>query len=91
MRSALGMSVRSSSNRLAPSMALTKLTPVTLAPGRLRLATRPSLTGSSAVKKTMGSVVDAAFAAWADAVPIAAITDTGRRTSSVAKAGSRSS
>jgi hypothetical protein len=34
-----------------------KLTPVTLPPGRLRLATRPSLTGSPSAAKTIGTVV----------------------------------
>ena len=38
---------------------------MTLPPGRLRLATRPSLTGSSPVVKTMGIVVVAALAAGA--------------------------
>jgi hypothetical protein len=35
--------------------------PVTLPPGRARLATRPSLTGSVPLPKTMGIVVVAAF------------------------------
>jgi hypothetical protein len=39
------------------------LTPVTLPPGRARLATRPSLTGSSPPKKTIGVVEVALFAA----------------------------
>jgi hypothetical protein len=37
-------------------VAVTKVTPVTLPPGRLRLATRPSLTGSPALTKTIGIV-----------------------------------
>src|SRR5215470_17285449 len=41
----------------APSSAVTKVTPVTLPPGRLRLAMRPSLTGSPPVTKTIGIVV----------------------------------
>ena len=41
--------------------------PVALPPGRLRLATRPSLTGSSPLVKTMGMVEVAALAARADA------------------------
>jgi hypothetical protein len=40
-------------------------TPVTLPPGRFRLATRPSWTGSAAVSNTIGTVVVAAFAAFA--------------------------
>ena len=38
-------------------VAAEKVTPVRLPPGRLRLATRPSLTGSSPATKTMGMVV----------------------------------
>jgi hypothetical protein len=41
--------------------------PVALPPGRARLATRPTLTGSSGVVKTIGMVVDAALAAeWGE-------------------------
>ena len=48
-------------------------TPVTLPPGRLRLVTRPSPTGSGPPMKTIGI---AAFAARADTVPpVAAIKD----------------
>jgi hypothetical protein len=42
-----------------------KLTLVTLPPGRFRLATRPFLTGSPPVVKTIGTVVVAALAASA--------------------------
>ena len=52
------------------------VTPVTLPPGRLRLATRPSLTGSATVSKTIGMVVVAAFAASAAGALVAAITVT---------------
>ena len=45
-----------------------KSTPVMLPPGRLRLATRPSLTGSPPLAKTIGIVVVAALAASADGV-----------------------
>ena len=62
---ALGTSWRNSSSRFAPSSPVKKLTPVTLPPGRLRLATRPSLTGSPPVAKTIGTVVVAALAASA--------------------------
>ena len=51
----------------APS--LKKLIPVRLPPGRARLATRPSLTGSSPTTKTIGIVVVAALAANAEAGP----------------------
>ena len=49
---------------------------MTLPPGRLRLATRPSWTGSPPVSKTIGMVVVAAFAASAAGVLVAAITAT---------------
>ena len=48
---------------LCPDLGGKKLTPVTLPPGRLRLATRPSLTGSPPRAKTIGIVAVAAFAA----------------------------
>src|SRR5262249_18907661 len=56
-RVAAGTSSRRSSNRFAVSSALKTLTPVRLPPGRERLATRSSLTGSSATTKTMGIIV----------------------------------
>ena len=91
MRAAAGTSSRSSSSRFAANSALRKLIPVTLPPGRARLATRPSLTGSSPTVKTIGIVVVAALAASAAACrPVAAITATWRRTNSAASAGSRS-
>ena len=40
--------------------------PVTLPPGRLRLVTRPNVTGSPALAKTIGMVDVAAFAARPD-------------------------
>jgi hypothetical protein len=54
------------------------VTPVRLPPGRLRLATRPSETGSVAVSNTIGIVAVAAFAASDEGVPPAAITVTFR-------------
>jgi len=42
------------------------LIPVILLPGRLRLATKPSLTGSPPVMKTIGIVEVADFAARAE-------------------------
>ena len=70
---ALGASWRSSSSRFVPSSLVVKITPVKLAPGRLRLATRPSRTGSVPVANTTGMVVAAALAACAPAV-LATIT-----------------
>src|SRR5262249_27445237 len=80
-RVAPGTSSRRSSNRFAAISSLKILKPVRLPPGRARLATRPSLTGSSAEMKTMGIVVVAALAANA-ALAGAAITATYRRTNS---------
>ena len=62
---ALGTSWRSSSSRFAASTLNRELTPVTLPPGRLRLATRPSAIGSPPVANTIGIVVVAALAAIA--------------------------
>ena len=90
MRAAPGTNSRNSPSRLAARSAAKKLTPVRLPPGRAKLATRPSLTGSLPVAKTMGIVVVAALAARAEGVSIAAMTATRRRTSSAANAGSRS-
>src|SRR6516165_2257428 len=65
--------------------------PVALAPGRARLATRPSLTGSSPTPNTIGIVVVAALAARA-AMLLAgvAIAATRRRTRSAMSDGRRS-
>src|SRR5215475_11760852 len=67
-----------------------KLTPVALPPGRAMLAARPRFTGSSVTLKTMGRLAVAAFAASAAGVPMATITATWRRSSSLAMVGSRS-
>ena len=67
-----------------------KLTPVTLPPGRLRLATRPSLTGSPPVAKTIGIVVVAALAASAEGVSAARSRPPAGEPRSAASAGSRS-
>ena len=75
---------------LAANSTQKKLIPVRLPPGRRRLATRPSLTGSSATTKTMGIVVVAALAANAEGSRRSRITATCRRTNSAASAGSRS-
>jgi hypothetical protein len=76
---------------MVPAAVSKKLTPVALPPGLARLATRPSLTGSSGTVKTMGIVAVAALAANAGAVPpLVTITATGRRTNSAASDDSRS-
>ena len=89
MRAAPGRSSRKSPSCFAPSSAEMKLTPVTLPPGRLRLATRPSPTGSPPVIKTIGTVVVAALAARA-AGTLPTIRATCRRRRSATSAGNRS-
>ena len=74
---AVGTSSCSSSSRFGASSAFNMLTPVRLPPGRFRLATRPSLTGSKPTTNTIGMVVVAALAATA-AGPFATITLTRR-------------
>ena len=64
-RAAFGNSSRSSPRCFATSSLNRKLTPVALPPGRARLATRPSSTGSSAKMKRIGMVAVASFAARA--------------------------
>ena len=63
MMVAVGTSSCSNSSRFGATSTFNVVTPVTLPPGRFRLATRPICTGSLAVVKTMGIVVVAAFAA----------------------------
>src|SRR5260370_42161456 len=66
-----------------------KITPVKLVAGRLRLATRPSRTGSLPVAKTTGTVVAAALAESAPGV-LAPITAAFRSIRSATRADSRS-
>ena len=72
-----GTSGRRSSNRLDPSPPEKKLIPVTLAPGRLRLATMPFLTAPPPVAKTIGTVIVACLATIAEMLS-PTITATGR-------------
>src|SRR5262249_1773972 len=65
-------------------------TPVTLASGRARDATRPVPTGSPATGKTIGMIAVACFAARAASVPAANITSTLSRTNSAAISAKRS-
>src|SRR5204862_7972770 len=58
-----GTSSEISWRRLGLSSTAKKVTPVRLPPGRARLATRPSATGSPQPVKTIGIVEVAAFAA----------------------------
>jgi hypothetical protein len=69
IRKAPGMSSCRRPSRFPPSSTLIVLSPVTLPPGRLKLATRPSCTGSPLVTKTIGIVVVARLAARTAAVP----------------------
>ena len=62
---AWGTSSDSSSSRLGVSSTVMMLTPVRLPPGRARLATRPTSTGSPTPMKTIGIVEVALFAASA--------------------------
>jgi hypothetical protein len=88
---AAGTNSCNSSNRFGAISTFNECTPVTLPPGRLRLATRPSLTESPAVLKTIGIVRVSVFAASAaGALPGAAITVTWRRTRSAASTANRS-
>ena len=61
-----------SPNRFAANSTFKKLIPVRLPSGLLRLATRPSLTGSSETMKTIGIVLVAALAANATGGPAGA-------------------
>jgi hypothetical protein len=75
---ALGTTSCSSSSRFDATTVFKDVMPVTLPPGRLKLATRPTAMGSTPVLKTIGMVVVAALAASAEAVSGAAITATFR-------------
>src|SRR5262249_5724583 len=80
-----GTSSCSRPSRFAPRSAPSSVKPVMFPPGRLKLATKPICTGSAAFEKTIGIVAVADFAANAEAgLPTAAMSDTRRRTRSVA-------
>jgi len=64
--------------------------PVTLPPGRARLATRPVPTGSPAAAKTMGMTDVACMAAAIKLVPAVTMTSTLRWTNSAAISAARS-
>jgi hypothetical protein len=82
---------RSCSSRFGARSVDNRVVPVRLPPGRFRLATRPSWTGSPPISKTMRIVVPIAFAASPDgSPPVAASTLTGRAASSAANFGKRS-
>src|SRR5690348_846788 len=83
------MASLSSSRHLPTNSGVRLDKPVTLPPGRARLITSPSATGSPTVAKTMGMLLVACLAARAAIVPVATITSTLSATSSAARAGSR--
>src|ERR1700730_16384576 len=85
-----GLSSRSNSTRFCPSSAVIKKMPVALPPGRLKLATSPSATGSKPTTNTIGTVVVTAFAGEATCGPAAEMIKTGRGASWPASAASRS-
>jgi hypothetical protein len=89
MRRRPGTTAVSSSSRLAAKSWDIMLRPVTFPPGRARLATSPSATGSAKTVKTTGIVAVACLAARVPG-PAVTSTSTGSRTSSAASAGSRS-
>src|SRR5262249_1584295 len=84
----LGTNWRSSSSRFVTDAVERKLTPVALPPGRLRLATRPLMTGSSPVTTTIGTVVVAALAVLAELV-FPTVRATCWRAKSATRAGNR--
>src|SRR5215813_9336981 len=85
----VGNSSCTSSSRFGPISSTNEATPVRLPPGRFRLATNPSATGSAPVTKTIGIVLVAAWAARTAGV-LTTITLTLRSTRSAASAGNRS-
>ena len=91
MTVACGATSCSSCIRLATAAVPNIVTPVALPPGRLRLATKPSLTGSPLEANTIGIVrVAAATICGEGSPPSAAITATCRLTRSAASSAIRS-
>lgn len=78
------------SSRLATRALVNKLIPVALLPGRLKLVTKPNLTGSSWLRKTCGTVEVAALAARFELSPVVTMTAGRCCSSSVASSGRRS-
>ena len=85
-----GTTSRKSSSRLPARSVGWSDRPVTLPPGRARLATRPLPTGSPATAKTIGMTDVACFAAATGAVPHVTMTSTLSRTNSAAISAKRS-
>ena len=87
---AVGGSSCNRSKVLAPKSAIRLFTPVALPDGRLKLWTRPISTGSVPVKKTIGVILVAAFAANDAGASKVTSTATSRLTSSLASDNKRS-
>ena len=77
-------------SRFPPSSGTMRLMPVTLPPGRARLDTSPLATGSPALVMTIGITLVACLAAKGPRCAWDTMTSTLSRTSSAAKADSRS-
>ena|SRR6516162_6910910 len=71
-----GSSLRSMSSRFALSSGAISELPVMFPPGRAKLATKPTPTGSLLAPRTMGIVVLACLAANPAGVPIVTMTST---------------
>src|SRR5215475_3478304 len=91
MRETFGAASLRTSRRLTLSSSVMEVTPVTLPPGRERLATSPCSTGSSDDPITIGIVLMAALAAMVSAPAVVRMRSTFNWTNSVARAGRRSS
>ena len=88
-RGSLGTTSLSIYNLLVFSSGANVESPVTLPPGRARLATRPSPTGSTLLVTTIGIVVVAFLAADAAGPDVTTIRSTLSRTKSAASKGRR--
>ena len=86
----LGTTSLRSCSRLETRSGEKSVRPVMLPPGRAKLATKPSLTGSWLFPMTIGMVRVACCAARIVGEVAVRITSTGRWTSSAARSGSRS-
>src|SRR5262245_61735747 len=90
-RDTCGSRSLSSSSRLPSRSTFCAAKPVMLPPGRARLETMPTLTGSPMEPITTGIELVACLAASAAGVPWVTIKSTGSAVSSTAMAGKRSS
>jgi hypothetical protein len=82
-RRILGTTSRKNSSRLLSSSGCMIDRPVTLPPGRARLAAKPTPTGSPDSGRTIGMTDVALLACWA-AGPVVTMTSTLSRTNSAA-------